>query len=496
MSSKQPSKRTLVRALCLITLAGVLFCLPVDGVSSAESSGPAAPRPSPSPKKRNQVISDPPVVDLKSSSSLLKFCPPATGSADCSTSREVSLSATTGDHDSDLTFKWSVTAGRIRGNGPKVIWDLSGVAEGTYTASVEATDRDNLSANAATGVTISPCQSCVTLESPCPTIAVSCPATGLKQALNFEAHVYGGDPDFKVTYSWTVSSGKIIRGQNTSTITVDASDSGNQAVTGKVTVGGTLPECFSTASCTTELPVPAVSPTPVPTPDRESKRPNPLRRLLSWTTDKITRPFRREPPFFCYLPPPIDLTASKSSITFCPTAIASAGCSPDREITLTARGPDSDSQFLFTWEVTAGKIRGEGHEVIWDLSGVNEGSYTATVEMNDGNQHTTNAATTVTIAPCCDAPPPPCPSVSVSCPSDTEKQPITFEATVTGGDPEMKPTYNWSVTAGKIIRGQGTSKLTIDTSNAGGRPVTATVSLEGVHPACTISPASCTVGIH
>ena len=40
-----------------------------------------------------------------------------------------------------------------------------------------------------------------------------------------------------------------------------------------------------------------------------------------------------------------------------------------------------------------------------------------------------------------------CPTVSVSCPSEIGKQPITFEAMVTGGDPNLKTTYTytWSV---------------------------------------------------
>ena len=152
------------------------------------------------------------------------------------------------------------------------------------------------------------------------------------------------------------------------------------------------------------------------------------------------------------------------------------------------------TEFLYAWTVTAGTLRGEGREVTWDLSGLAVGSYTATVELNDGNQHTAYTSTTVTIAVCpgCEALPPLCPTVSVSCSNRNDNQTITFEATVAGGDPEMKPIYNWSVTAGKIISGQGTSKLTVDISDLGTRSITATVSLGGADPACTISQASCT----
>jgi len=239
------------------------------------------------------------------------------------------------------------------------------------------------------------------------------------------------------------------------------------------------------------------SPSPTPQPGSETKRPNAVRRFFSWTFDQLTRPFRRQPRFICVLPPMVhSITTSKSLITFCPTTAtgnSNLACSPDREVKLVANATDSDNTLLYTWTVTGGTLRGEGRAVTWDLSGLAEGSYTATVEVNDGSQHTANGSTTVTIALCsgCESPPPLCPTVSVSCSNRVDSQ-TTFEATVAGGDPEMKPIYNWSVTAGKIISGQGTSKLTVDISDLGSRSITATVSLGRADPACTISQASCT----
>jgi len=242
-----------------------------------------------------------------------------------------------------------------------------------------------------------------------------------------------------------------------------------------------------------------MSPSPTPQLSSETKQPNPVRRFFSWTFNQLARPFRRQPRFACVLPPVVNsITTSKSLITFCPTTgtmSSNLSCSPDREVKLVANASAPDGiEFLYSWTVTAGTLSGTGREVTWDLSGAAEGTYTATVEVNDGNQHTANGSTTVTIALCsgCDAPPPLCPTVSVSCSNRMDNQTITFEATVAGGDPEMKPTYNWSVTAGKIISGQGTSKLMVDISDLGSRSITATVSLGGADPACTISQASCT----
>ena len=172
----------------------------------------------------------------------------------CSASRKVELSATAGgpDVDGELLFVWAVSAGHIRGEGPKVIWDLSDVADGTYTAHIEVNDGTGLTAYASTKVTIALCRSCITRESPCPTIMVSCPDNAKSnESIKFQAHVYGGDPTVKVTYTWSVSAGKISGGQGTSMITVDVSEVVRGSITATVSIGGHHPACVNTASCTT-----------------------------------------------------------------------------------------------------------------------------------------------------------------------------------------------------------------------------------------------------
>jgi hypothetical protein len=58
---------------------------------------------------------------------------------------------------------------------------------------------------------------------------------------------------------------------------------------------------------------------------------------------------------------------------------------------------------------------------------------------------------------------------------------MTFTASVSGAD----VTYNWTVSAGTISSGQGTSSITVDTMGlAPGSNVTATVDLGGVAPDC------------
>jgi hypothetical protein len=194
------------------------------------------------------------------------------------------------------------------------------------------------------------------------------------------------------------------------------------------------------------------------------------------------------------------VTTSMSSVLRpCPPPETSPTCTPTgSEVTLVAEATDPDNdQLLYTWSVTGGRLSGEGRQVTWDLTGVAVGTYTATVEVNDGNQHTATGSATVTVADCtgCVRPQPPCPQISVSCPSEIEAgQPVTFTASVTGGETGATWTYNWSVSAGTISSGQGTSTITVDTAGIGGQSVTATVSIGGADPSCNAT-SSCTTAV-
>ena len=201
------------------------------------------------------------------------------------------------------------------------------------------------------------------------------------------------------------------------------------------------------------------------------------------------------------LPPPpnvapiVNTSASSASITLpCPEGTSSASCtaSASRSVTLNAGATDADNDtLLYTWSVTGGTLSGEGASVTWDLSTVNPGPYTATVTVNDGNAHTVNGTATVTVAVCTDCRPP-CPTVSVSCPSDVEQgAAITFSSSLSSS---ANVTYNWSVSAGTISGGQGTSSITVDTAGLAGQTVTATVEVGGLDPACART-ASCSTSV-
>jgi hypothetical protein len=198
--------------------------------------------------------------------------------------------------------------------------------------------------------------------------------------------------------------------------------------------------------------------------------------------------------------PPVvqSVNASLTTVTRpCPPGTSSSTCTPTgNEVQLTANASDPDNDtLLYTWSVTGGRLSGEGRSVAWDLAGVANGTYTATVEVNDGNQHTAGGSAVVTVRDCDNCVKPVvCPTVAVSCPDNVPVgQPITYTASVTGGD-NLTPTYNWSVSAGTISSGQGTSTITVDTTGLGGQSVTATVSVGGADPSCSTT-ASCTTSV-
>jgi hypothetical protein len=199
----------------------------------------------------------------------------------------------------------------------------------------------------------------------------------------------------------------------------------------------------------------------------------------------------RTPEFLPNQPPTVTLSASSGTITRpCPPGtISRSGQCPTTDtstvqLSANATDPDGDT-LLYTYTTTGGRVTGDGANVSWDLSGVQPGTYTATVEVDDGCGCMAYSSTTVTVAECPDCFPP-CPEISISCPTDqvAPGTPATVSVNLTGGDPNASVTYNWSVSAGTITSGQGTPTITIDTTGLAGQTVTATVELGGLPPAC------------
>jgi hypothetical protein len=216
----------------------------------------------------------------------------------------------------------------------------------------------------------------------------------------------------------------------------------------------------------------------------------------------IGRRNERLPTIFPNQPPTVSLTASSSRVVLASECTGTdrpdPNCTPTAgtvQLSANATDPDGDT-LLYTYSTTGGRVSGDGPNATLDLGGVAPGTYTVTVEVDDGCGCIAFTSTTVTVdrCTCIPAPAPVCPTVSVSCPdTGTIGQPVTFTANVSGGDTNVTPTFNWTVSAGTISSGQGTSSITVDTTGvSGGTTITATVDVGGYGRECSTS-SSCTV---
>ena len=197
-------------------------------------------------------------------------------------------------------------------------------------------------------------------------------------------------------------------------------------------------------------------------------------------------------------PPTVTLSASSATVTLpCPEGTSSASCTPsaNQQVQLSANATDPDGDtLLYTYSTTGGRITGDGPNVSWDLTGVTPGTYTATVEVDDGCGCVAFSSTTVTVAGCTGCVPP-CPTINISCPTDTVQagSPATVSVSLSGGG-NFNVTYNWTVSAGTISNGQGTSSITVDTTGQAGQNITATVEIGGLPPECDRT-RSCTFSV-
>lgn len=105
-------------------------------------------------------------------------------------------------------------------------------------------------------------------------------------------------------------------------------------------------------------------------------------------------------------PPTVDLKTSVENITLpCRIGETSTTCATDacQVVILNGRASDPDGDtMLYTYTTTGGRITGDGPAVIWDLKGAGAGSYTASVEVDDGCGCIAYSSAQVTVASCAD----------------------------------------------------------------------------------------------
>ncbi|HET7113615.1 MAG TPA: hypothetical protein VFI57_08230 [Pyrinomonadaceae bacterium] len=175
---------------------------------------------------------------------------------------------------------------------------------------------------------------------------------------------------------------------------------------------------------------------------------------------------------------PLTLSLSSSAKTV--SACTEAG-GPKVQLNANAVSPGGHP-IKYRWSTSGGVITGDGPNVTWDLTGLKPGYHKASLDIDttasEGNCHAFSSVT-VLVNPC-PAIPPVCPTIEIVCPTNIAMdQPLTFTSRTTGGTPSITPVYNWTVSAGTIIEGQGTNTIKVNTTGLAGQTVRASLSMPG-----------------
>lgn len=171
------------------------------------------------------------------------------------------------------------------------------------------------------------------------------------------------------------------------------------------------------------------------------------------------------------------------------------GGAPQVQLTAKAVSPGGNP-IKYKWTTSDGMIIGEGPVVTWNLAGLKPGYHKASLDIQSvGNDGTCQAFSSVSVLvnPCAEVKPV-CPAIEISCPTYVAMdQPLTFTSRYSGGVPaNITPVYNWTVSAGTIIEGQGTDTIKVDTKGLAGQTVRASLSMGGYNLECS---ADCAVSI-
>ena len=179
----------------------------------------------------------------------------------------------------------------------------------------------------------------------------------------------------------------------------------------------------------------------------------------------------------------LSLTADTNVVSAC-----ADGGAPQVRLKANAVSPGG-YPIQYKWTTTAGTINGDGAEVVWNLAGLKPGYHKASLDIRSvGSEGACQAFSSVSVLinPCV-AVQPVCPAIEIVCPTNIAiDQPLTFSSRYTGGVPaNVTPAYNWTVSAGTIISGQGTDTIRVDTTGLAGQTVRASLSMGGYNLECS-----------
>lgn len=186
----------------------------------------------------------------------------------------------------------------------------------------------------------------------------------------------------------------------------------------------------------------------------------------------------------------LSLTSDANIVRVCDNSGA-----PQVQLTAKAVSPNGNP-IKYKWTTDDGVISGEGPIVTWNLAGLKPGYHKASLDIvSSGVEGTCQAFSSVSVLvnPCAEVRPA-CPAIEISCPTNVAlDQPLTFTSRYSGGVPaNITPVYNWTVSAGTIIEGQGTDTIKVDTRGLAGQTVRASLSMGGYTLECA---ADCAVSI-
>ena len=157
----------------------------------------------------------------------------------CPDGSTINVSTSASDADNDvLTYQYTVSGGRIVGQGSNVTWDLSGARPGTYTITAGVDDGCGVCGKTVTKtIEVVKCD-CVP-DCACPTTFNVTGGGVVKpgETMRFTAEVFGGTAS-SVTDEWALSNGASFSGQGTQSISIDTTGMQGQNITATVTIGG------------------------------------------------------------------------------------------------------------------------------------------------------------------------------------------------------------------------------------------------------------------
>jgi len=165
-----------------------------------------------------------------------------------------------------------------------------------------------------------------------------------------------------------------------------------------------------------------------------------------------------------------------------------SACSGAQQVRLTANAVSpSGNPIKYKWTTSDGDINGEGPVVTWNVAGLKPGYHKASLNIvSAGSDGECEAFSSVTVlVNACAAVRPVCPAIEVTGPATVVlDQPITFTSKFSGGTTGITPAYNWTVSPGTIISGQGTGTVKVDTTGMAGQTIRASLSLGGYNLEC------------